>query len=85
MRRDRTLVRASDVGLYAYCARAWWLARVQEAGHDEPARLAHGTASHAAHGRQVRRVEQARLAAIALIAIGALLLLAVLATLILSQ
>jgi hypothetical protein len=64
MRRDRTLVRASDVGLYAFCARAWWLARVQEADHDNPARLAHGTSVHSAHGAQVRRIGQARRAAL---------------------
>ena len=85
MRRDRTLVRASDIGLYAFCARAWWLARVQDAEHDDPARLAQGTATHAAHGAQVRRIEQARRAAILLIAVGGLLLLAVFAMLLLSR
>ena len=85
MRRDRTLVRASDIGLYAFCTRAWWLARVQDAVHDDPARLAQGTATHAAHGAQVRRVEQARRAAILLIAVGELLLLAVFAMLLLSR
>ena len=85
MRRDRTLVRASDIGLYAFCARAWWLARVQDATHDDPARLAQGTATHAAHGAQVRRIAQARRAAILLIAVGGLLLLAVFAMLLLSR
>jgi hypothetical protein len=85
MRRDRTLVRASDIGLYAFCARAWWLARVQEAVHDDPVRLAQGTAAHAAHGAQVRRIEQARLAAIVLIAASGLLLLAAFAALLFSQ
>ena len=79
MRRDRSLVRASDIGLYAFCARAWWLARVQDAAHDDPARLSHGAAFHAAHGAQVRRIEQARLAALLLIGLGAILLLALLA------
>lgn len=85
MRRDRTLVRASDIGLYAFCARAWWLARVQEADHDDPARLAHGTAFHAAHGARVRRIEQARLAAVLLIGAGVLFAIAFLAILTLSQ
>ncbi len=85
MRRDRTLVRASDIGLYAFCARAWWLARVQDAEHDDPARLAQGTAIHAAHGAQVRRIGQARRAAIVLIIAGGLLLLALTATLLLSR
>lgn len=79
MRRDRTLVRASDVGLYAFCARAWWLARVQDADHDNPARLAHGASVHSAHGAQVRRIGQARRAAFVLIGAGFLLLIAFLA------
>jgi hypothetical protein len=85
MRRDRTLVRASDVGLYAFCARAWWLARVQEAEHDNPARLAHGTSVHSAHGAQVRRIGQARRAALILIGAGVVLLIAFLALTIFGQ
>jgi len=81
MRRDRTLVRASDIGLYAFCARAWWLAQVQKAAHDDPARLTQGTVAHAAHGAQVRRIAQAQRIAVVLIAAGGLLLLAALATL----
>ena len=46
-------IRASEVGEFVYCARAWWLRRV--AG-EEPAgqeRRALGTQLHARHGRGV--------------------------------
>ena len=47
-------IRASEVGEYVYCARAWWLRREgveQTRGHE--ARAA-GTAWHAEHGRGVK-------------------------------
>lgn len=47
------LIRASEVGEYVYCARAWWLRREgveQTRGHE--ARAA-GTAWHREHGRGV--------------------------------
>jgi CRISPR/Cas system-associated exonuclease Cas4 (RecB family) len=47
------IIRASEVGEYVYCARAWWLRRV--AG-EEPAgqeRRALGTLRHARHSRAV--------------------------------
>jgi hypothetical protein len=55
MSEDRSLVRASDIGLWAYCHRAWWLAKVQGAPHRNPAVLEAGRAAHAGHGSQVVR------------------------------
>ncbi len=51
---NRRLVRASDIGLWAFCHRAWWLARVQQIPHQQPARLHHGQQRHAHHAQQVR-------------------------------
>jgi len=46
-------IRASEVGSYLYCRRAWWYRR-----HGQPsanqAEMEAGTALHAQHGRQVR-------------------------------
>jgi hypothetical protein len=53
MNQDRSLVRASDIGLWAYCHRAWWLAKVKGAPHRNPAVLESGVVAHATHGRQV--------------------------------
>lgn len=47
------VVRASELGEYVYCARAWWLRRVaglEPAGQE---RREHGTALHRRHGRAV--------------------------------
>jgi CRISPR/Cas system-associated exonuclease Cas4 (RecB family) len=54
------LIRASEVGEYVYCARAWWLRR----GGVEPSRgreaRAAGTAWHAEHGRGVTAAARLR-------------------------
>jgi hypothetical protein len=74
-RRDRTLVRASDIGMWSYCQRAWWLATVQGATHQDPARRQHGTARHRSHGMRTLWAIWARQAGLILIGIGGLLLL----------
>jgi len=45
------VVRASEIGAYAYCARAWWLGHVQGVPPSETARLEAGTRFHRQHGR----------------------------------
>jgi len=80
MKRQRELVRASDIGLWSYCQRAWWLARVRGATHQHPERLARGTAVHQAHGKSVAQAQRYRrwghrLLALAIMLIGLALLL----------
>ena len=79
MREDRSLVRASDIGLWAACHRAWWLAKVKNAPHRNEAVLAAGVAAHAWHGQQVQRAGSLLrvgliLVAVALCALALLLL-----------
>ena len=70
MSRQRLpIIRASEVGEYVYCARAWWLRRVaglEPAGHE---RRELGTALHRRHGRAVAGSQ-------ALVILGAALALA---------
>ena len=70
MSRERLpIIRASEVGEYVYCARAWWLRRViglEPAGHE---RRELGTALHRRHGRTVAGSR-------ALVVLGAALVLA---------
>lgn len=50
--RDR-VIRASEVGLYAYCARAWWLGAVRGQASSHAQEMATGEAAHRRHGRGV--------------------------------
>ncbi|MFN8569683.1 MAG: hypothetical protein U0Z44_19630 [Kouleothrix sp.] len=53
MKQSLPIIRASEIGEYVYCARAWWLRRVagwQPAGRE---RREFGTALHRRHGRAV--------------------------------
>jgi len=76
MAKDRSLVRASDIGMWAFCQRAWWLAQVQEVAHQDPARLQRGTQAHADHGKRVRQAQRLQRAGWMLLAAAALFLLA---------
>ncbi len=66
---------------WAYCNRAWWLANVKGVAHQEPERLAFGSAMHERHGRSVvraRRLQQLALLGFALAALLALVAVALL-------
>ncbi|MBC8160579.1 MAG: hypothetical protein H7Z42_05095 [Roseiflexaceae bacterium] len=47
------MIRASEIGEYVYCARAWWLRRVAGIEPAGRARREHGTRLHQRHGRAV--------------------------------
>lgn len=78
MRKDRSLVRASDIGTWVFCRRAWWLKNVAKSAHERPDLLQRGEYAHEAHGRRFVLAHLARLAGLALLALGLLLLLAAL-------
>jgi hypothetical protein len=70
-------VSASEIGAYQYCARAYWLERVQRTARPAgtSSRLTAGTGHHRAHGRRVAWQRRLAGAAAALICAGVLLLL----------
>lgn len=70
--RPLDIVRASEIGEYVHCHRAWWLGRVQGVENANWAQLDTGTERHRAHGRSVRRAAQLQLLAWALVAVAAL-------------
>lgn len=48
------VIRASEVGQYAYCARAWWLANVDGLPSGHQREMAVGETIHLRHGQGVR-------------------------------
>ncbi len=67
------VLRASEIGQYLYCHRAWWLHQVQGVPLANVRELAAGTARHAAHGRQVALAVWSRRAAVVLLVLGIVL------------
>ena len=57
------VIRASEIGEYSYCHRAWWLGRVLGVENANRAQLEAGIERHRAHGQRVRRAESLRRAA----------------------
>ena len=53
MADSRQIIRASEIGEYEFCARAWWHHQVLGWQTLYPERLRRGERAHAAHGRQV--------------------------------
>lgn len=65
-------IKASEIGEYLYCQRAWWY-RLHGAASANVEELARGSRQHASHGRGLQWVAWQRRLAIALIAAAVLL------------
>lgn len=74
--RDRPLVRASEIGLWAYCHRAWWLASVQGAAHQNPQRLTRGAEQHAFHSKRMLHAQRIQRIGLWLFLLALILLIA---------
>ena len=62
---DNSIIRASELGEYVYCARAWWLHHERGVESRNVAAIQSGRAAHDQHGRAVASVHtQRRLALI---------------------
>jgi hypothetical protein len=68
------IIRASEIGQYDFCAKAWWLGSIEGVQPSNIRELQAGTAAHEQHGRQVQRASQLQLAAFALVALGVIVL-----------
>ncbi|MEM7129873.1 MAG: hypothetical protein AAF702_26305 [Chloroflexota bacterium] len=73
--KDRSLVRASDIGTWTFCHRAWWLAHVQKVPHQNPDQLARGDQMHSQHGRMVAMTPIVGRLGVLLLGLGILLVL----------
>jgi hypothetical protein len=79
MKQEQPLVRASEIGLWSFCQRAWWLAQVKQVSHGKPTLLAYGQDRHARHGRTLHRAQRLQRAGALLLGVALLLLFALLA------
>jgi len=68
-------IRASEVGSYLYCARAWWYG-LQGVESSHQAEMAAGTELHRAHGRRVLASGLTRTLALVLLLAALMLLVA---------
>lgn len=66
-------IRASEIGSYLYCARAWWYRRTGKPSQNEQI-MKEGTAYHAVHGSKVARAGLSRRIAAFLFLLAMLLL-----------
>jgi hypothetical protein len=67
-------VTASQVGQYAFCARAWWLGTVEKREPAHQARLDAGQATHERHGWNVALARSSKRLALIVVASAALAL-----------
>jgi hypothetical protein len=65
-------IRASEIGAYQYCRRAWWFQR-NGVAPDNQMELAEGVELHARHGRKVMAAGCLRLAAYGVLLLAVLL------------
>lgn len=68
------VIRASEIGEYVYCTRAWWLRRVVGLEPDGYERRERGTVLHQRHGRAVAGSRALLAVALLLFAVALLLL-----------
>jgi hypothetical protein len=68
-------IRASEIGEYIFCHRAWWLRHVQGYESANVREMAEGTAAHATHGRLVSTASGLRTLAVVLFIIAILIAL----------
>ena len=73
---NNDVLRASELGEYVYCERAWWLRRVQDVPSRNVAALHSGQQAHDRHGRSVATYQTQRRLALALALLAVLAMLA---------
>ncbi len=74
------IIRASEIGQYVFCHRAWWLGVVKGYRPEGEAALEAGTRVHAEHGRSVAASQRWRRAGYAMLVLGGLLAAVLLCT-----
>jgi hypothetical protein len=73
--KQGAIIRASEIGQYAYCARAWWLGRVRGLAPVNVEELVLGRGFHAQHGRLVASTLRLRRSVLVLVGLAVLCLI----------
>lgn len=68
--KENRVIRASELGQYRYCARAWWLGQVMGYRSANVEAMRQGSKLHRAHGRRVVRYHRLRWLAVALLVLA---------------
>ncbi len=68
------IIRASEIGQYDFCAKAWWLGSIEGVEPSNIHELQSGTAAHEWHSQQVTRAGRLQTIAVALLLLGVVLL-----------
>ena len=68
------IIRASEIGQYDFCAKAWWLHSVEGIPSVNVREMQAGTEAHARHGRRVSRAGLLQQGAALLLVAGVVLL-----------
>lgn len=68
--KSNDIIRASEIGEYVWCHRAWWLGRVVGVPNANRAMMEAGTERHRAHGQRVQRAMFLQYAAVGLVVIA---------------
>jgi len=76
MSNQKLIIRASEIGEYVFCRRAWWLHHIIGLESANQAQMQAGAAKHVAHGIAVRRADALRRASFILLALAILFALA---------
>ena len=76
MARQGRIIRASEIGQYTFCARAWWLSQIQGIPSTNTRALAQGEAVHQRHGWAVWTAGALRRAAMVFLIIAVVIVIA---------
>jgi hypothetical protein len=68
------IIRASELGQYAYCAKAWWLGSVEGVPSSNVRELDAGASAHEQHGQAVQLSIWLSRAGLVCLALGSLML-----------
>jgi hypothetical protein len=70
MSQDKRVIRASEIGEYVFCRRAWWYHYIVGLASSNQDKMQAGTAKHVEHGQQVQRSDLLKRTAFVMFAIA---------------